>query len=213
MIGIYKITNKVNGKMYIGGSTNLKHRKRDHFKPYRINKFKHLPIYEAMIEFGRENFKFEVIEECSAEDLEERENYYLEKYKSYENGYNVSSHAISMKDEEISNNYAEMTRKRNFKNWADEEYREQMSKANSEFQKERLKDPEYLAEKSAQLKQYTDSIKRPVGQYDKQGNLIAKFEGVREAERALDLPNDSVGKVCRGVKYRKTAGGYVWKYL
>lgn len=197
--------------MYIGSSINLKRRKTDHFKPYRINRLKHLPIYEAMIEFGRDNFKFEVIEECSEKDLLERENYYLDKYKTYENGYNVSSKAIMMHDEKLFNKNAERLRKMNNKNWADEEYRKQMSKANSDLQKERLKNPEYLAEKSKQLKKYTDSIKKPVAQYDKQGNLIATFDGVRIAGRETGVQSSSIGKVANGE--RKTAGGFVWKYL
>ena len=103
--------------------------------------------------------------------------------------------------------------KRNNKNWQDEEYRRKMSEMNSNLQKERLKDPEYLAEKSAQLKQYTDSIKKPVGQYDKQGNLIAEFGGVREAERATGIGSSLISAVAKGKKYRKSAGGYVWKFL
>lgn len=213
MIGVYKIINKINGKMYIGSSINLKKRKTDHFKPYRINRLKHLPIYEAMIEFGRDNFKFEVIEECSEKDLLERENYYLDKYKTYENGYNVSSKAITMHDEKLFDENAERLRKMNNKNWADEEYRKQMSKANSDLQKERLKNPEYLAEKSKQLKKYTDSIKKPVGKYDKQGNLIATYEGVRDAERKTGINSQQISAVALGKPRRKSAGGYVWKYL
>lgn len=197
--------------MYIGSSINLKKRKTDHFKPYRINRLKHLPLYEAMIEFGRDNFKLEVIEECSEKDLLERENYYLDKYKTYENGYNVSSKAIAMHDEKLFNENAERLRKMNNKNWADEEYRKKMSKANSDLQKERLKNPEYLAEKSKQLKKYTDSIKKPVAQYDKQGKLIATFDGVRIAGRETGVQSSSIGKVANGE--RKTAGGFVWKYL
>ena len=56
-------------------------------------------------------------------------------------------------------------------------------------------------------------MKKKVAQYDIEGNLIAVYEGVREAGRVTGISHKSISKVARGVKYRKTAGGYVWKYL
>lgn len=200
--------------MYIGASTRLTERRTEHFKPYRISEFKdRLPLYRDMHKYGRENFKFEVIEKTTTDNLDEREEHYIEKFNTVKNGYNIASTAHPMHCEKRKEFHGKFFSNWNKKQWQDEGYRKQMSKQSSRVQRKRLKDPEYLAKKSAQLRKYTDSIKKPVGQYDKEGNLIAEFEGVREAERALGLANDSVGKICRGVKGRKTAGGYVWKYL
>jgi len=210
MIGVYKITNKINGKMYIGGSTNVESRRIDHFKPYRINKLKHLPLYEAMIKFGRENFEFEILEEVTKEELENKEEYYINKYNAVDDGYNVISTALTMHDEEFSKANADRLREQNLKNWQDPEYREHITNSSREYQKTVPYEKRLNAIKG--LNKYTNSIKKKVYQYDKQGNFIAEYDGVREAERALNLPNDSVGKVCRGVKNRKTAGGFVWKY-
>ena len=75
---IYKITNILNGKVYIGATKrNLNIRKEDHLKSYnnknlRMYNFK---IYKAMRKFGIENFKFETIEICKNEQLDERERY------------------------------------------------------------------------------------------------------------------------------------------
>lgn len=88
---IYKITNILNGKVYIGATKrNLNIRKEDHLKSYnnknlRMYNFK---IYKAMREFGIENFKFETIEICKNEQLGERERYYIKLYDSKNNGYN-----------------------------------------------------------------------------------------------------------------------------
>lgn len=57
-----------------------------------------------------------------------------------------------------------------------------------------------------------DSKKR-VGQYSKDGSLVAEFEGTREAERATGISSQSISKVALGKKYRKTAGGFAWKYI
>lgn len=93
--GIYKITNLVNGKMYIGQSIDIYKRWREH-KAISLNKESqayNYPIYCAFRKYGFENFKFEVIEECSTDKLDEKEIYYIEKYNTFtlwknSNGYN-----------------------------------------------------------------------------------------------------------------------------
>ena len=83
MIGIYKITNLVNGKFYIGQSVNIKRRWSDHKRKGESE------VSKEIIKFGVENFKFEVLEQCRMEDLNERELYYLMKYQPFfPNGYN-----------------------------------------------------------------------------------------------------------------------------
>lgn len=85
MIGIYKITNKINGKSYIGQSNNIKRRWMEH-KKYRYAKDK--ALYKAFEKYGLENFTFDIIEECSLKELDNREIYYIEKFNSYKDGYN-----------------------------------------------------------------------------------------------------------------------------
>lgn len=94
-IGIYKIENKVNGKVYIGQSINIKKRFIEH--RYRAcdesdDKTYGLYLYAAMRKHGIENFSFTIIEECSKEELNEREMYWIQYYKSNqkEYGYNLS---------------------------------------------------------------------------------------------------------------------------
>lgn len=92
MIGIYKITNMINGKVYIGQSVNIKKRFAAHksaaFNPK--NKHYNYPLYRAIRKYGIENFSFEVIEECNEENLNDREIFYISKYKSHgKNGYNL----------------------------------------------------------------------------------------------------------------------------
>jgi group I intron endonuclease len=82
MIGIYKITNKNDGKVYIGQSTNIRRRLSEH-KRKRV-----LTIDDYINIFGVENFEFEVVEECLLEELDAKEKYYISYYNSQENGYN-----------------------------------------------------------------------------------------------------------------------------
>ena len=77
MIGIYKITNKINGKFYIGQSVDIKRRFMEHKTPHgRMTSIK-----MAVRKYGKENFSFEVLEECSEADLNDREVYWIAKLK------------------------------------------------------------------------------------------------------------------------------------
>ena len=51
---------------------------------------------------------------------------------------------------------------------------------------------------------------RVVQQLDLQGNVIREYPSYREAERQTGI--SAIDKVCAGAKYRKTAGGYKWRY-
>ena len=59
--GIYKITNLINGKVYIGQSINIEDRWKQHL--YQSKKEK-TPLYQDMIYYGEDAFKLEIIEEC-----------------------------------------------------------------------------------------------------------------------------------------------------
>lgn len=212
MIGIYKITNLINGKVYVGSSRNIKQREWDHFKPSKVSARIKYPLYQDIDAFGKENFKLEVLEECSINDLERLETEYINKYFGA-NCYNISKYSQPMKDEKQKAKHGEFFSNWNKKQWEKEEYRKERSKLSREVQLERLKDPEYLSKKSKELKKYTDSIKKPIGQYDKQGNLLRKFGGVREAERETGIRSSQISAVALNKPRRKTAGGFVWKYL
>jgi hypothetical protein len=89
-IGIYKITNTLNGMSYVGQSVNIADRWKQHIKrglgadtPTR-NK-----LYPAMATFGVENFTFEIIEECNKEQLDEREDYYQDFFHTKDYGYSI----------------------------------------------------------------------------------------------------------------------------
>lgn len=92
MIGIYKITNQINGKVYIGQSTNIKRRWRQHQKTaYDVNnKDYEKPLYRAIRKYGIENFIFEILEECLKKELNEKEKRYISLYNSFFNGYNLT---------------------------------------------------------------------------------------------------------------------------
>jgi len=89
--GIYKITNTVNGKFYVGSSKNIKWRWYCHRHYLENNKHDNPKLQHSWNKHGKSNFTFEVIEETNSKMLLEREQYYLDTLKPYERliGYNI----------------------------------------------------------------------------------------------------------------------------
>lgn len=83
--GIYKITNSINNKSYIGQSKSIEQRWKEH-KNDSLNQNSeeyNYPLYQAFRKYGIDNFKFEILEECSQEELNDKEIYYISLYESY----------------------------------------------------------------------------------------------------------------------------------
>ena len=72
MIGIYKIINP-KGKVYVGQTTNIKKREKTYS---RLNCKKQPKLYNSLKKYGYENHTFEINEECTLEQLNEREIYW-----------------------------------------------------------------------------------------------------------------------------------------
>jgi predicted DNA-binding protein YlxM (UPF0122 family) len=108
MTGIYKYTNKDNGKIYIGRSVNITKRKWEHFhspSPYSF-------FDQTLVKIGEDKFDFEIIEECSAEELRDREKYWIKFYNccvldSRDGGYNLTRGGEEYQSEE--NPWARLT--------------------------------------------------------------------------------------------------------
>lgn len=92
MIGIYKITNKINGKNYIGQSIDIERRIKDHFWKSKCMKdisFNSI-LHQAIRKYGPDNFEWTVIEECSISNIDSLEQKYITQYNSITpNGYNI----------------------------------------------------------------------------------------------------------------------------
>ena len=88
---IYKITNHINGKSYIGRTTRtIEARWREHLKRVRAGDMRHL--YVAMRKYGIENFSIEKLVDVSTiAELSELEAYYCAYYDTYRNGYNMTA--------------------------------------------------------------------------------------------------------------------------
>lgn len=95
MIGIYKITCIGNGKIYIGQSTNIETRWKDHIRRLKTGKHDNQHLQNAFNKYGDKSFIFEVIEECdnNFDELNRLEIKYIRMLKATDRkiGFNISS--------------------------------------------------------------------------------------------------------------------------
>ena len=87
---VYKCTNLVNGFSYIGVTTkSIEYRKRTHEK---ASKYSNKKFYNALKKYGFDNFEWSILHECiSIDELNSLEKYYIEKYDTFNNGYNLTT--------------------------------------------------------------------------------------------------------------------------
>lgn len=97
---IYSITNRVNGKKYVGQTRNgLERRKAEHLSRFNLGERDHR-IYQAMREHGIGNFEFEVLCRClTPDDLDTAERRYIAELDTFKNGYNMTCGGESVSDE------------------------------------------------------------------------------------------------------------------
>ena len=85
--GIYKITNTVTGKFYIGSAVNIKQRWSVHRCQLSANTHRNRHLQNSWNKHGEDSFTFEVLECCEKERLIEREQFYIDNEKP---AYNIS---------------------------------------------------------------------------------------------------------------------------
>ena len=117
--GIYCFENKINGKLYIGQAQDIRKRIQHH-----IASKDSLYFHNALRKYGYINFNIYILEFANLDKLSELEIYYINKYNSYTNGYNLTEggeghRGMSIKDEQkqiISDINSKETWAYNFKN-------------------------------------------------------------------------------------------------
>lgn len=89
MAFIYKITNTINNKQYIGKTErNISVRWKEHIR--HIEMYPNIPLYKAMKKYGIQAFIIEQVEECDNAIINEREKYWIAFFNTYQNGYNCT---------------------------------------------------------------------------------------------------------------------------
>ena len=219
--GIYKITNKINGKSYIGQSINIKNRWQVH-----ASTKDDCPIHRAIQKYGKKNFEWEILEKCLPENLDEKERYYINLYNTCSSkgwhGYNITDggeggmktpvnqydkHGVFIKT------YSSMTE-------AADDCKTTVNQISQCCNKHCISAGGFLwsfiGDNPVDYIAPGEATSKAVDQYDLQGNFIKTFRSCQEAVKEISLEHNkkvSIGQItncCR--KDNTSAGGYMWRF-
>ena len=203
---VYKITNDVNDKVYIGRTAfTLKKRFAEHKNEATKDKI-HRPIYDAMREIGTDHFQITEIETVETEqEANEREMFWIDYYNSVLDGYNTTLGGVGK-------HYADYDAIYNL--W-------QQGKSSIMIQQELKYDQhtikvalESFGVTSKEIIQRRDkSFGNKVEMLDKStGTVLQTFDTITDAHAFLDKKRSGhITQICQGK--RKQAYGYKWRYV
>lgn len=206
MAFIYKITNDVNGKVYIGKTTeSVEKRWREHIHDSKRKRCENRPLYRAMNKYSIEHFSIETIEQCTDENASEREKYWIGYYRSFRYGYNATCGG----DGKIYVNRALIALL-----WLANKTIKFIHKFTG-YDKCTIRKilNSMGVSKMEIVKRARKITQKPVDVFSLDGNYIRTFNSFAEASccfKNKDSMRKQISDVCRGK--RKTAGGYKWHY-
>lgn len=201
---IYKITNLINQKSYIG----LTHRTpelrwKEHIDIAYGEKGRRHHLHNAILKYGSKNFEFKILEEVSDDELNNREKYWIKYYDTYDNGYNETYGGEGVIKYDY-NNFITMWNEGFTVNEIAEEYdcnRNTVYYALSKI--EGWKEEALLRREENNRKALNISRSNLIEVYDLDGNFISSYNSQREASIALFGDNSNEANICRIIKKGK----------
>lgn len=194
---IYVLKNLINEKVYVGQTKNPKQRRATHF--YTAKRNIKYPLYRSIRKHGAENFSFEVIEECDDTVINEREQFWIVHFSSFnpEKGYNLTNGG------EGASNYKHTKehRKRLMGNTFGKGHHHTVDarKRMSVARRGKSKTREWI-------NKINKANMKAVQLIDTNG-LIHSFESATEASQKTGVPRSTI---CVGCKTRRIINGNTW---
>lgn len=224
---IYKITNTISGKHYIGETVqaNPENRWKKHI--HSLKTTKGCPaLKDAMKKYGVDKFKFEIIIICFDDDRYKYEKEYIKKFNSQvPNGYNIllggeiGESRLGIKHtDEAKKKMSDAHKRRNEANVNYiEKYKKEDTRTVAEKEndtKNKIKDSVLLYYKNGGITKHREAMIKAVGrkisQYSKENIFIKEYNSTSEASRELNINHKNIERILYG--RGKLAGGFIWRY-
>lgn len=185
IIGIYKIVNKINDKLYIGSAVSIYSRFAVHKRLLKNNNHFNNHLQSSWNLYGENNFCFEIVLECDKNTLEINEEYYIKHYRSNDKnyGYNRRIHC-----------------KTNLGIKYSDEHKLKLSKAHlgikhSDDSKKKIGEAQF----------------KKVYKYNLAGKFIEEYSSMKQAAMINNIQQTGISMCCRGLI--KKSGGFIWSYV
>ncbi len=203
MFEVYKITNIVNNKVYIG-ITNQGHSVRYRHHIYEANSGSTFKVHRAFAKYGEENMKIEVLDNCICDKSAKlAEISYIKEYNSMNDsfGYNMTTGGDGTFGRKHSEETKAKIREKAIGRKATEETKSRMRKARENF----------VAKQHVinNLQIYNQAKRKTILRYSKEGELIEKYLGITDLCKKYGYDRTMINKALSG-KY-KYAYGFIWK--
>jgi len=206
---IYKITNKIDNKVYIGQTIgDLERRWKTHLNTGSNCRY----LKSAINKYGVDNFEFKLVCITFDNQLDDMEIKYIEQYNCLvPDGYNLRLGGNSGRHNAETKQKISETLKKRYDNGLIHS-KPQLGKPHSEIHKKKLSEANKGKRRSQETinKMILSRRKNKIIQFDILGNRLNSFDSCKEAGEYIGTTKANINLACNGK--RKTAKGFVWKY-
>lgn len=206
---VYKITNKTNGKIYVGiTSQGISTRWHKHCSDAVTDS--PFPIHNAIRKYGKDNFQIELIEDLSDKDydyLKEREVYWIKEFNSYdrEKGYNLTLGGDGTFGRFRSEETKDKIRQKALGRIVSKEARAKMSESH--------KNRKYSNKELKIRSENGIRTRKKIVQFDLNNSFIREFNSISDAATATETDRRNIGNYLNDKTGKRfSCAGYIWKY-
>ena len=215
--GIYKITSP-SDKIYVGQTTNLDKRFKDYLN---LNCKGQVKLYNSLKKYGVKNHKFEILEECTEDLLNERELYWGSLFK-VNSSIGLNCKLPGKQNQWSKDMIEEFKKKRNTEEWIsfiskihkNKVVSDKTRSKQSNSHKGKKQSEETIIKRNIRNKKSKEHIEKFIKSKSKPircNELSQNFNSIKEASIYLNIDRSIINKILKGIKYNYK--GYTFNYI
>jgi group I intron endonuclease len=211
--GIYKIQSIIKpNRIYVGSSIVMNRRIIDHKHNLRYNKHKNIKLQNHVNKYGLNDLVFSILELCNENNIIQKEQYYLDLLNPYFNICKVAASTLGKVPSAKQKESIKLchTKKANEKR---RQTRLLLGLHLSQETKDKIRLKALNRPKTNETIQnmINSSHNKLILQYSLENNFIKRWHCTKCASKELKIYETNIRECCKNK--RKTAGGFIWKYV